>query len=169
LATDGLPALALAVDPHEEDLMRRKPRDPRTGIFTRPVLILMIAGGLWSALVNLGLFQWALQSGRSLAQSMTLVFVALVLIEFFKAYNYRSDRHSFLRRPFANRWLNLAICWELLLLLVVLYLPFFQHAMDTFSMPLDDWVRVLAVALTIFPVLEAAKFLERRGWFGEME
>jgi Ca2+-transporting ATPase len=100
---------------------------------------------------------------------MTLVFVALVLIEFFKAYNYRSDRHSFLRRPFANRWLNLAICWELLLLLVVLYLPFFQHAMDTFSMPLDDWVRVLAVALTIFPVLEAAKFLERRGWFGEME
>jgi Ca2+-transporting ATPase len=74
-----------------------------------------------------------------------------------------------LRRPFANRWLNLAICWELLLLLVVLYLPFFQHAMDTFSLPLRDWVRVLAVALTIFPVLEAAKFLERRGWFGEME
>jgi Ca2+-transporting ATPase len=169
LATDGLPALALAVDPHEEDLMRRKPRDPRTGIFTRPVLILMIAGGLWSALVNLGLFQWALQSGRSLAQSMTLVFVALVLIEFFKAYNYRSDRHSFLRQPFANRWLNLAVCWELLLLVLVLYLPFFQHAMGTFGVPLLDWVRVLAVALTIFPVLEAAKLLERRGWFGQLE
>src|SRR5262245_21207434 len=60
LATDGLPALALAVDPPEDDLMRRAPRDPRTGIFTRPVILLMLVGGLWSTVVNLGLFIWAL-------------------------------------------------------------------------------------------------------------
>ena len=64
LATDGLPALALAVDPPEPDLMRRQPRNPRDGIFTRPVVTLMAVGGIWSALVNLGLFAWALQSGR---------------------------------------------------------------------------------------------------------
>ena len=68
LATDGLPALALAVDPPEQDLMRRKPRDPRTGIFTRPVVTLMTVGGLWSAIVNLGVFIWALNSGRSVAR-----------------------------------------------------------------------------------------------------
>ena len=45
LATDGLPALALAVDPPEQDLMRRKPRDPRVGIFTRPVVVMLLAGG----------------------------------------------------------------------------------------------------------------------------
>ena len=45
LATDGLPALALAVDPPEPDLMRRPPRNPRTGIFTRPVVTLMVVGG----------------------------------------------------------------------------------------------------------------------------
>ena len=63
LATDGLPALALAVDPPEPDLMRRPPRNPRTGIFTRPVVALMLVGGLWSTLVNLGLFAWALALG----------------------------------------------------------------------------------------------------------
>ena len=61
LFTDGLPALALAVDPPEKDLMRRKPRNPRTGIFTRPVVALMTAGGIWSTIVNIGLFVWALK------------------------------------------------------------------------------------------------------------
>ena len=112
LATDGLPALALAVDPPEPDLMRRKPRNPRTGIFTRPVVTLMMVGGLWSTLVNLGLFVWALNSGRSVEEAMTMTFVSLVLIQFFKAYNFRSDRHSVLNRPFANKWLNMAIVWE---------------------------------------------------------
>src|SRR5690606_11491245 len=112
LATDGLPALALAVDPPESDLMRRPPRDARTGIFTRPVVSLLVVGGLWSAAVNLGVFAWALQSGRGLAEAMTMSFASLVLIQFFEAYYFRSDRRSVLERPFANRWLNLAILWE---------------------------------------------------------
>lgn len=91
LATDGLPALALSVDPPEKDLMKRKPRDPRTGIFTRPVVILMALGGIWSTIINLGLFIWAQNSGRSLAEAMTMTFVSLVLIQFFKAYNFRSN------------------------------------------------------------------------------
>jgi len=168
LATDGLPALALAVDPHEEDLMRRAPRDPRVGIFTRPVLTLMLAGGLWSALINLTMFHWALGSGRRLDEAMTMVFVGLVLTEFSKAYNFRSDRRSVLIRPFANKWLNRAILWELMLLLVVVYLPLIQEPLGTFSLPAADWLVVSGVALTIFPVLELAKWLERRGWFGEL-
>jgi Ca2+-transporting ATPase len=109
LATDGLPALALAVDPPEPGLMRRRPRSPRSGIFTRSVIMLLVIGGLWSAIVNLSLFTWELRSGRSLERSMTMTFVSLVLIQFFKAYNFRSDRLSLFNRPLANRWLNLAI------------------------------------------------------------
>jgi Ca2+-transporting ATPase len=168
LATDGLPALALAVDPREPDLMRRKPRNPRTGIFTRPVIILMLLGGLWSAGVNIGLFIWALNSGRSVEQAMTMTFVSLVLIQFFKAYNFRSDRNSVLNRPFANKWLNLAILWELGLLALVVYLPLLQTPLGTFSLPLSDLVIVVAMAFTVFPALEVTKWMERRGWFGEL-
>ncbi|MEX2287558.1 MAG: cation-translocating P-type ATPase [Planctomycetaceae bacterium] len=168
LATDGLPALALALDPPEADLMRRKPGNPRKGIFTRPVVTLIMVGGVWSMLVNLGLFAWALNSGRSVAEAMTMTFVSLVLIQFFKAYNFRSDRLSLLNRPFANTWLNWAILWELVLLLVIVNVPFLHEPFGTFSLPLVDWAIVVGLALTISPVLEAAKWMERRGWFGEM-
>jgi Ca2+-transporting ATPase len=165
LATDGLPALALAVDPPETDLMQRQPRDPRTSIFTRPVITLMLAGGIWSTIINLGLFAWAWNSGRSHAEAMTMTFVSLVLIEFFKAYNFRSDRRSVLYRPFANRWLNLAILWELLLLLAIIYTPFLQIPFGTFSLPVIDWAIIAALAFTISPVLELTKWAIRRGWF----
>ncbi len=168
LATDGLPALALAVDPPEPDLMLRKPRNPRTGIFTRPVITLMMVGGLWSAMVNLSLFIWALNSGRSLEEAITMTFVSLVLIQFFKAYNFRSDRLSVLNRPFANKWLNWAIVWELALLGLILYVPFLHDAFGTYYLPLQDWIIVVGLSLTISPVLELAKWMERRGWFGEM-
>lgn len=169
LATDGLPALALAVDPPEPDLMRRRPRNPRTGIFTRPVVTLMVAGGLWSAAVNLGLFVWALNSGRSIAEAITMTFVSLVLIQFFKAYNFRSDRLSVLNQPFANKWLNVAIIQGVVLLVIIVYAPVLHEPFATFSLPLVDWAIVVVLAFTVSPVLELAKWMERRGWFGEMD
>jgi Ca2+-transporting ATPase len=169
LATDGLPALALAVDPAEKDLMKRKPRDPRTGIFTRPVVTLMLLGGIWSTMINLGLFIWAQNSGRSLEEAMTMTFVSLVLIQFFKAYNFRSDRHSVLNKPFANKWLNLAVSWEMVLLVLIIYLPFLHEAFSTYALPLVDWLIVFGLSITIVPVLEISKWMERKGWFGKLE
>jgi Ca2+-transporting ATPase len=146
--------------------MRRAPRNPGTGIFTRPVVSLMLIGGIWAALANIGLFAWLLHSGRSEADAMAMTFVALVLVQFWNAYNFRSDRLSLLERPFANRWLNLAVAWELTMLLLVVYVPFLQEPLGTFSLSLQDWALVLAVSLTILPVLEVAKWVGRRGWFG---
>ena len=163
LATDGLPALALSVDPPETDLMKRKPRNPRTGIFTRPVVTLMLLGGFWSALINLGLFAWAMSSGRSTEEAMTMTFVSLVLIQFFKAYNYRSDRHSVLKKPFANKWLNRAVGWEIVLLVLIIYLPFLQEPFNTYSLPLVDWLIIGGLAVTIIPVLEIGKWMVRKG------
>lgn len=168
LATDGLPALALAVDPPERDLMQRKPRNPRDGIFTRPLVLLLLAGGVWSAIVNISLFSWLLHSGRPLAEAVAMTFVSLVLIQFFKAYNYRSDRLSVLQRPFANHWLNLAVGWELLLLGLILYVPWLQAPFGTFGLAAADWTLVTTLAFSVVPVLEAVKWMERRGWLGEL-
>ncbi len=164
LATDGLPALALAVDPPERDLMRRPPRSPRAGIFSWPVVFLMVVGGVWSAIANLGLFIWARARQFPTEECMTLVFVSLILIQFFKAYSFRSDRHSVLRHPFGNKWLNMAIVWELLLLAGVVYLPLMHKPFGTFALPLSVWPVLLGVAVTIIPVLEAGKWAIRRGW-----
>jgi Ca2+-transporting ATPase len=166
LATDGLPALALAVDPPERDLMRRQPRNPRTGLFTRPVVLLVVAGGLWSAAANLSLFGWALHSGRSSEQAMTMAFVSLVLIQFVMAYNFRSERYSVFSKPFANKWLNLAVGWELIPLAAVLYVPFLQAAFSTHSLNASDWTAVLVTVATMFPFMEILKWMLRRGWFG---
>ena len=168
LASDGLPALALAVDPPEDDLMQRLPRDGRTGVFTRPVVILMTVGGLWSTVVNLFVFTWALRSGRGVAQAMAMTFVSLVLIQFVKAYNFRSDRRSILHRPLANKWLNLAIFWELGLLLFIVLFPPMHEIFGTYALSQNDWLIVIGAALTISPVLELAKWCERRGWFGKL-
>jgi len=166
LATDGPPALALAVDPYGSDIMRRKPRRTGSGIFTRPVVSLMLIGGLWSTIVNLSLFQWSMNSGRSIEESMTIIFVTLILIEFFKAYCFRSDRVTVFRRPFENKWLNLSILGGFLVLVLIVYLPILHEPFRTFSLTVSDWVDVILVSVTIIPVLELSKWLVRRGIIG---
>jgi Ca2+-transporting ATPase len=163
LATDGLPALALAVDPPDDGLMQRPPRDPRVGIFGPRVVALMLVGGAWSTLVNIALFAWALQSGRPLAEAMSMTFVSLVLIQFLKAYCYRSDQASVMARPFANRWLNLAVAWEIALLALIIYLPVLHEPFDTFALTATDLAIVLGVSATVLPVLDVAKAVLRRG------
>jgi len=134
--------------------MRRAPRDPRIGIFTRLVVSLMLIGGFWSTQVNLALFSWALSSGHNINESMTMTFISLALMEFLKAFRFRSDRHSLLIRPFANKRLNLAITWELGLLLIVVFTPFLQQVFGTVSLPGQRWAIVVGAALTVLTVLK---------------
>jgi Ca2+-transporting ATPase len=168
LATDGLPALALAVDPPERGLMRRPPRRRGEGIFTKRVTALIVTGGAWSALITLSLFSWAVSTERVLAEAMTMTFATLVMIEFFKAYSYRSDRNSVFDRPFANRWLNLAIAWEIAIVVLVVNVPFLQDAFGTTTLSAADWGIVAGSAVTIVPVLEIAKRVIRRGQMKEV-
>lgn len=65
--------------------------------------------------------------------------------------------------------MNLAILWELALLAAIVHVPFLQGPFGTYSLPIEDWLIVLAVSLTISPILELAKWMERRGWLGSTE
>jgi Ca2+-transporting ATPase len=162
LATDGLPAIALSVDPPDPDLMKEKPRPRGQGVFTREVVILMVVGGLWSALVNLGVFKWALDAGRGMLEAQALCFLTLVMIQFFKAYNFRSDKQSIFKIGFfKNRWLNITILWEIALLVVIVYVPALQGSFHTFNLSGFDWLLVFLLAATVFPVLELTKAIFR--------
>jgi len=86
-----------------------------------------------------------------------------------KAYSYRSDRRSVWHRPFANRWLNLAIAWELALIVAILYVPFLQKLFGTFALSAVDWAIVGGAAFSIVPVLEVARWMVRRGWSGALD
>ena len=162
LVTDGLPALALSVDPPDPDIMRRKPRTRGQGIFTKPVLMLMAIGGIWSCLVNLGIFKWALDTGRGMLEAQGLCFLTLVAIQLFKAYNFRSDKHSVFKIGlFSNKWLNLAIISQVMLMAVIVYVPFLQELFNTYALSAFDWVLVILLAGTVFPVLEISKGIIR--------
>ncbi|MEK0338294.1 MAG: cation transporting ATPase C-terminal domain-containing protein, partial [Nitrosopumilus sp.] len=131
-------------------------------IFTKPVIILMVIGGVWSMLVNLGIFKWALDIGRGMIEAQGLVFITLIIIQFFKAYNFRSDKKSIFKIGiFNNKWLNLAIISQMMLMLVIIYTPFLQASFQTFSLSVADWALVILLAGTIFPVLEISKAIIR--------
>jgi Ca2+-transporting ATPase len=74
-----------------------------------------------------------------------------------------SDRISAFNHPFNNRWLNLAILWEVILSILIVYLPFLQKPFHTFNLSLIERCIVVAAALTVSPVLETAEWFERRG------
>lgn len=163
LATDGLPAIALCVDPPDPDIMKRQPRPRNQTIFTRPVVFLMAAGGIWSCIVNLAIFKGALMAGRGLEEAQAFCFATLVIIQFFKAYNFRSDIKSiFTIGIFKNKWLNLAVLWEFGLLLILFYVPVLEPVFHTFAFNFVDWAIILLSAGSIFPVLELIKLIIRK-------
>jgi Ca2+-transporting ATPase len=67
-----------------------------------------------------------------------------------------------------RKWLNVAIAWELALLALVVSAPILHAPFGTFPSTFEDWLIVIATALTISPVLELAKWMERRGCFGSL-
>jgi Ca2+-transporting ATPase len=170
LATDGLPAIALSVDPPEAGIMERPPRPKDETIFTAGVLRYLIWAGVWTAFVSLAIFIWAIHAGRGAVEARALCFVTLILIQFFNAFNCRSEQHSLFEiGVFANRWLWLAILWECVILVFVLYIPVLQDAFRVFPLGVVDWLFVVCAASTIFIFTEVYKLISKISQKGRRE
>ena len=161
LASDGLPALALAVDSGDGEVMRLPPRDHKAGIFNRSIYTLMAIGGGWIVVSQLALFVWA-KSIVPLDTAMTISFVSIVLMQLLNTYCFRPHYHSILSHPFSNRWLNRAVAWELLLLVCIITIPFFQTVFHVNALSLFEWSVAAITAFTTIPVLELTKYLLRK-------
>jgi Ca2+-transporting ATPase len=163
LATDGLPALALAVDPSSKDIMSERPRPRNQNIFTLPVISYMAIVGIWTCIIPLVVFIWALNSGKSLIETQCLCFVTLIIIQFFNAFNCRSlEKSLFNLGVRVNKWLLAAVTWELCLLLLIVYLPAFQGPFNTYTLGGIDWLVAILGASTIIIVAEVYKLIYRK-------
>jgi len=159
LVTDGLPALALGVDPADPDIMERPPRDPKESVFNRPIKLLIIGVSVIILIGVLPLFYWTWKGG-TLVKAQTMAFTTLVMFEMFNVFNCRSEKHSIFKvGPFSNRFLVVAVTTSILMLLAVIYIPFFDVLFDTVPLGLFDWVLVLAISSTVFFAVEIGKKL----------
>jgi len=162
LVTDGLPAIALGVDPAEPDIMLRPPRDPKESIFTLPVKLLIAVISILMTVGIIPVFASVLP-GAGLVKAQTMAFTMMTMFEMFNAFNCRSERHSIFRvGPFANRWLVLAVLSSLLLQAAVIYIPFLQSIFGTAALGLTDWLLIIAISSSALIVVEAGKWLVAR-------
>jgi Ca2+-transporting ATPase len=153
LVTDGLPAMALGVDPAEEDSMSRPPRDSRESIFARRVGWKIVTRGLLIGTCSLLAFWVTYQEGGQLELAQTVAFATLVLSQLIYVFDCRSTGTIFERNPFSNLALCFAVLISVLLLVVVIYYPPLQPIFHTVPLQMHEWI--LIVVTSTLPVILA--------------
>jgi Ca2+-transporting ATPase len=159
LTTDGLPAIALGVDPADPDVMERKPRNPKESVFTKDVKIYLISVPVIMTILLLVAYFSTLHI-EGLVGARTQLFTAIVLMELANAVSARSLKHTVFRvGVFKNRFLWAAIGSSLVLQLIVLYVPQLHSLFDvTYPEPLD-WLVAIGFALLVFSIIEIGKYV----------
>jgi len=164
LVTDGLPALALGVEPMETTIMRRPPRKPHQSLITKSRAALLLIQGVFIAVCCLLAFYYVLfiEKGH-LARAMTAAFLVLSCSQLFHSLNCRSMTQSLWHIGFfSNPNIIIAFLISLLLQLAAVSVPLLQKIFRTESLNWIEWIMVLA--LSSFPLwaMEAVKYLFRK-------
>ena len=161
LMTDGLPALALGVEPAEADTMRRPPHPPAESIFARGLGRHVVWVGLLMGLLSAGVGYWYWRAGDPKWQ--TMVFTTITLSQMAHVIAVRSERQSLFRLGMlSNRPLLGAVALSILLQLALVYTPFAQRIFQTVALPLADLGLTVAVSSIIFWAVETEKWYARR-------
>ena len=161
VVTDGLPALALVVDPPEADVLQRPPRHPDEPMLGREQWRYIIMTGLLQAAATLGVYIWAL-SARDLTEARNLAFSVLVFGELFRAFAARSTTRVFWEvGAFSNWWLLGVVVFSVLMQLGMHYLPMAQAVFQIGPLSAADCGLTLLVALGPVTVIEMSKLVRR--------
>jgi Ca2+-transporting ATPase len=160
LVTDGLPALALGVEPSERDIMRRPPRPPREPVITRHGGLLILIHGLLIAAVGVTAFAFTYGRGEDIHRARTAAFCTLAFTQLFFSFACRSRSRTLPELgPFSNPYLFGAIAASALLQFAVVMLPFTHPVFDIPARPGGDWLYILPLALVPVTAIELGKLV----------
>ncbi|WP_043933387.1 calcium-translocating P-type ATPase, SERCA-type [Bacillus sp. EB01] len=162
LVTDGLPAMALGLDQPEENVMKRKPRSPKEGVFARGLGWKVVSRGFLIGLITLIAFIVVYKNNPDrLAYAQTVAFATLVMAQLIHVFDCRSEISVLSRNPFGNMYLVWAVISSAILMLVVIYYPPFQPIFHTLPIEARDWLLILGLS-AIPTFLLAGTFLARK-------
>jgi Ca2+-transporting ATPase len=164
LVTDGLPALALGVDPVDPHIMQRPPRKPAEAVVTRKRALLMLGQGFFIAICSLFAFVFVLFVEKSgIARARTAAFVVLSCAQLFHSFNCRSMSVSLFKLGvFTNKKLILATLISFILQMAAVYVPFLQKIFKTEPLGLLDWIFVIVISSFPLWLMEAWKLRKRQ-------
>lgn len=159
--TDSLPALALSVEPAEEDVMSRPPRHPKESIFAHGLGVHVIWVGLLMGSVVLFTQAWSINTGH--AHWQTMVFTVLCLTQFGHVLAIRSEKKSlFTIGIFSNKYLLGAVALTSTLQLATIYMPALNTVFKTEPLTLNELAITIALSSVIFIAVEIEKWWKRR-------
>jgi Ca2+-transporting ATPase len=158
LATDGLPALALGVEPAEPDIMQRPPRKTNESIFAGGVGIDVIWVGLLMAALSLGIGYWAWSQNPE-GPWRTLVFTTMTLCQLMHALAVRSEHQNFWQLNWlSNKALLAAVAAMFAAQMAITYVPFLQEIFKTEPLSASLLLLCLGLSSVVFFAVETEKF-----------
>lgn len=176
LITDCLPALSLGMEQPENDIMNRKPREAKEGIFSGGMGYTIIYQGILVTIVTFASYligRFVLAEAHHAANiamghytptelGTSMAFLTLSMAEIFHSFNMRSLHGSIFRMGHQNKWLWGAAALSLILTTVVIEVPFLAKAFNLYGLDFTEYAIALALAISVIPVVELAKFIYRK-------
>ncbi len=167
LITDCFPALALGMEKAEPNIMSRKPRDPKTGIFSNGMGIdIAYQGALVTVLVIVSYFIGLFFETGSLsiansAHGMTMAFLTMSMAEIFHSFNMRSQRNSIFKLGSQNKVLWFAGIVSLIATTLVCEVPFLANAFCFVSVSFTEYIIAAGLGILVIPIVEIVKATQR--------
>lgn len=168
LITDCFPALALGMEKGEADIMKRKPRDAKDGIFAGGLGVHVVLQGITVSIITLAAYiaghymETGVWEFTNSEDGMTMAFLTLSMAEIFHSFNMRSLEKSIFSVKGQNPFLWGAMLLSLICTTAVIYIPFLAEAFGFTHISLAEYAVSLLIAATIIPIVELTKWIQRR-------